>query len=398
MPDHNRRPSDPLTASLRPGAGRVWSGATSDALRRRVYLWAIVLGSGVLIVVWTMQLRRPAPDYYVLVGHPLLLLQCIWAAAWLLRGRALIVAERVVFVVNALAILVQMLMALIADQRQLLSLTSAAYWMLVALSILSFLIFSNKQALLFSAGFYGVSVALPWSALLARGSSLSTFSELARVQLTSGVVLVLLSILAWYRESFTVERGQRLSLEHLANTDPMTQVPNRRALYREIEHLLEGARTGGDGCLILLDIDHFKRINDTFGHNVGDEVLIWLASMIQDDLRETDAIGRWGGEEFLMTLPGLSAELGGQVAERLRLRLEQQAFGYGQQVTASFGVTCCTADDDLQSCTARADRALYAAKTAGRNRVAILPAAAAAFKDEEPARSAALLIVSEAKP
>ena len=370
MTVHNRRSSDLLADSLKPRSGRSWSGVpTSDALRRRMYLWAIVLGSGVLIVTWIMQLHNPAPDLYVLFGHPVILVQSIWAAWWLLRCKAMIVAERVVFVVQTLAILTQMLLAMVSAQANLIGLTSFAYWTLVALSILSFLIFSNRQALLFSAGFYAVSVALPWSVVLTHRTSLFDFSELARVQLSCGVILVLLSILAWYREHFTVERGERLSLEQLANIDPMTQVPNRRVLYREIEHLLAQARAGSDGCLILLDVDHFKRVNDTFGHTVGDEVLIWLATMIQQGLRDNDAIGRWGGEEFLITLPGLSAELGGQVAERLRLRLERQVFGHGQGVTASFGVTCYTASDDLQSCTARADRALYAAKTAGRNRV-----------------------------
>ena len=285
----------------------------------------------------------------------------------------MIVAERVVFVVQALAVVSQTLLAMVQGQGQLVGLTSSAYWTLVALSILSFLIFSNRQALLFLAAMFALSVALPWGVLIARGDSLSGYAELARVQLTCGTILALLSGLAWYRESFTVERGQRLSLEHLAHTDPLTGLPNRRALYREIEGLLEETRLGAGGCLILLDIDHFKRVNDTFGHNVGDEVLIRLAALIRADLRDGDTVGRWGGEEFLITLPGLPAALGGQVAERLRRRLEQQVFGHGQGVTASFGVTCCTVSDDLQGCIACADRALYAAKTAGRNRVVSVP-------------------------
>lgn len=396
MQPQNRRLSHLLAVSLRTRSGRLWSsGPTSDALRRRMYLWAIVLGSGVLIATWVMQLHNPAPDLYVLFSHPFILIQSVWAAWWLLRGKALIVAERVVFVVQTLAILIQTLLPMISSQVQLIGLTSSAYWTLVALSILSFLIFSNRQALLFSAGFYAVSVALPWGAVLTQRTRLSDFSELARVQLTCGVVLALLCILAWYRERFTVERGERLSLEHLAHTDPMTQVPNRRALYLEIGQLLSEAREGNGGCVILLDVDHFKRINDTFGHNAGDEVLIGLAALIQADLRESDTVGRWGGEEFLITLPGLLAEVGGQVAERLRLRLEQQIFSCGQGVSASFGVTCCTASDDLQSCTARADRALYTAKTAGRNRVVILPGDAPG--DESTGRSTVALIASEAK-
>ncbi len=367
------QPQDRRGSDFRSESARLRSLVpTSEELRRGVYLWALLLGSGVLIIVWVMQLRRPDHDDYVLFGHPVLLIQCVWAAWWLLRGKALIVAERVVFVVNALAILTQTLLAVDTGQLQMLRLTSAAYWMLVAFSILSYLIFSSRQALQVSAAFYGLSVLLPWTTLLLHGARLSAYGELARVQLTCGVVLGLLSVLAWYRQRFTIERGQRLSLELLANTDPMTHLPNRRALYPRVEELLIDARAGGVGCLILLDVDHFKRANDTYGHNVGDEVLIRLASLLKAALRDTDTAGRWGGEEFLITLPGLSAERGGQVAERLRLQLAGQVSLYGESVTASFGVTACTADDELQSCVARADRALYMAKAAGRNRVVLL--------------------------
>ena len=366
--NQERRQSSNLLAS------RTWSAvATSEALRRRVYLWAIVLGSVILIVTWLMQFRRPNASLYVLFGQPVILLQSLWAAWWLLRGKPLIVAERVVFVVNALAVLGQTLLAMLTDPRQIIGLTSSAYWTLVALSILSFLMFSNRQALIFSASLFALSVALPWGTLMFRGDTLSAYTELARVQVTCGVILALLSGLAWYRESFTVERGQRLSLERLAHTDPLTGLPNRRALYREIEELLNGERQDMGGCFILLDVDHFKRVNDTYGHNVGDEVLIQLAALIRAELREGDMVGRWGGEEFLIILPGLSAEPGEHLAERLRLCIEQQAFRGGQGVTASLGVTSCAASDDSKRCIARADRALYAAKTAGRNRVVFMP-------------------------
>ena len=156
------QPQDRRGSDFRSESARLRSLVpTSEELRRGVYLWALLLGSGVLIIVWVMQLRRPDHDDYVLFGHPVLLIQCVWAAWWLLRGKALIVAERVVFVVNALAILTQTLLAVDTGQLQMLRLTSAAYWMLVAFSILSYLIFSSRQALQVSAAFYGLSVLLP---------------------------------------------------------------------------------------------------------------------------------------------------------------------------------------------------------------------------------------------
>jgi len=337
-------------------------------LRRRLYLAATALGSAVLVSVWTLQWRRETAEPFVLFGHPVLLLMCGWAAIWLLQGRPLRTAERVVFVINALAILVQLLLA-VTPQARGLDLTSPAYWMLVAVSILSYLMFSTRGGLWFSASFYLLGVTVPWAALALQGQGPGDQPDLVRVQLTCGAVLVLIYSLAWYHERFLVEHGHRLTLEELANTDPLTQLPNRRALYLAIGGLLESAARGTPGSLILFDLDHFKSINDTFGHNAGDEVLIGTARLLRATLRPGDQLGRWGGEEFLIALPGVSGVQAEQIAERLRALLEAARFAEVGQVTASFGVTACLPDDDLTRCTARADAALYRAKAAGRNRV-----------------------------
>ncbi len=136
-------------------------------------------------------------------------------------------------------------------------------------------------------------VALPWASLLSHGARLDTYrlgicGEPIRVQLTCGVVPGLLSALAWCRERFTAERGERLSLEGMAYTDPTTGLPNRRALYPRTEDLLAAARAGETGSLILYDIGHFKRVNDTCGHSVGDEVLITLPGQSAEQARQGD--------------------------------------------------------------------------------------------------------------
>jgi diguanylate cyclase (GGDEF)-like protein len=358
----------PLPPALGPGAASD-PVRQAEALRWRIYLGATVIGSAVLVSVWVLALGQPDPDLFVLYGHPALLLMCVWAVVWLLQRRSLLVAERVVFVINALAILAQMALSLVTPDAEVLDLTSAAYWMLVAVSILSYLLFSTRGALWFSAGFYTLGVALPWTALGLRGQTLGDQPELARVQLICGAILVLLYSLAWYRERFMLERGHRLTLEQLANTDPLTHLPNRRALYPAIERLLAATQEGVPGCLILFDLDHFKRVNDTHGHNAGDEVLIGTADLFRDTLRNADRLGRWGGEEFLLVLPGVSAPQGEQIAERLRGLLADHTFSGVGRVTASFGVAACAPGDDLRRCIARADAALYRAKAAGRNRV-----------------------------
>lgn len=362
MPRPDRRQSLPALRVPPPLPG-------AEALRRRLYLAATALGSAVLVSVWVLQLRQGTAEPFVRFGYPAMLVMCGWAAVWLLQGRSLLLAERVVFLVNAVAILAQLGLGLVTPQTPGVDLTSPAYWMLVAVSILSYLIYSTRGGLWFSAGFYLVGVALPWAALALRGEGPGDQPALARVQLTCGAVLLLVYSLAWYRERFMFEHGQRLILEKLANTDPLTGLLNRRALYAAVGKLLEDVRQGESGALILFDLDHFKRVNDAFGHNAGDQVLIGTAELCRGTLRGSDSLGRWGGEEFLIVLPGVTASQAECVAERLRRLVEACTFAEVGRVTASFGVTTCLPGDDLRRCLARADAALYRAKAAGRNRV-----------------------------
>lgn len=362
-PDRRRFPPPTLPEAAR--------GPASEEVRRRLYLAALGVGAAVLALVWLLTWQRGPYDPYVLYVHPLLLLMCLWTAAWLLGGRPLVVAERVVFVANVLAIAVQMALALIAPEDAALGLASAAYWMLVALSILSYLLLSARGALLVSAGMYGLSVALPWTGLALRGRGPGDLPELVRVQLTCGAILVLLYGLAWYREHFLLERGERLTLEALANTDALTGLPNRRALYGAVERLLNAADQGKPACLILLDLDHFKGINDRYGHNAGDAVLAQAATRLRERLRGGDTVGRWGGEEFLIVLPGADAAGAEQVAERLRREVGTLPFPEVGPVTASLGVAQAEPGDDLGRWVARADAALYRAKVAGRDRVCV---------------------------
>lgn len=367
MPAPDRRRFLPLAPS---GALRA---PASEDLRRRLYLAALGVGAAVLALVWLLTWQRGPYDPYVLYVHPLLLLMCVWAAAWLLRRGPLVVAERVVFVSNVLAIAVQMALALIAPEDAALGLASAAYWMLVALSILSYLLLSARGALLVSGGMYVLGVALPWTGLVLRGRGPADLPELVRVQLTCGAILVLLYGLAWYREHFLLERGERLTLEALANTDALTGLPNRRALYAAIERVLElsARRPDQPACLVLLDLDHFKGINDRYGHNAGDVVLAQASDRLRVGLRGSDTVGRWGGEEFLVVLPGADAPGAEQVAERLRREIGAHPFPEVGRVTASLGVAQAEPGDDLGRWVARADAALYRAKASGRDRVCV---------------------------
>lgn len=159
-------------------------------------------------------------------------------------------------------------------------------------------------------------------------------------------------------------------LEHSAITDHLTGAFNRKRFDEEaIKALARRQRNNIHTALILLDIDHFKLIYDTFGHAVGDQVLIDLTQLLKQQLRVPDLLARWGGEEFVMLLPDTTLEAARALAERLRQLIAKHAFNVVGDITASLGVTALTADDSLACCMKRLDGALYKAKRAGRNQV-----------------------------
>lgn len=119
--------------------------------------------------------------------------------------------------------------------------------------------------------------------------------------------------------------------------------------------------------LIILDVDHFKKVNDTFGHNIGDKVLVELSRTLLDNLRDIDIVCRWGGEEFVVLLPTANIANASNLADKLRTCIEKLEIDKVGQITASFGVAQVNEGDDMQSVIDRADKALYMAKKSGRN-------------------------------
>ena len=159
-------------------------------------------------------------------------------------------------------------------------------------------------------------------------------------------------------------------LRTLTVTDPLTGIYNRRYFLDQLRgELARHARSGHGLGLIMLDIDHFKRVNDSFGHDVGDLVLKELCRRLATRLRRTDTFCRLGGEEFVVICPEADREQTLHLAEDLRRRVEDSPFPQAGPVTISLGVSSAQADDDGESLLQRADHALYAAKESGRNRV-----------------------------
>jgi diguanylate cyclase (GGDEF)-like protein len=183
--------------------------------------------------------------------------------------------------------------------------------------------------------------------------------------------LLLLAYLSgkYYRLVVQTER----QLVTLASTDPLTHLHNRRNMAELAQYeIVQRKRHGEPLSLVLADVDHFKQINDTHGHEMGDRVLTAISEVLRDGIREQDSVARWGGEEFLILMPQASLESARMVAERLReqvSRLTVSHAGQTVQVTMTFGVACHRLDDRLEQLIHRADMALYQGKERGRDQV-----------------------------
>ena len=220
----------------------------------------------------------------------------------------------------------------------------------------------------------------------------SADEDLARVRRTlyvnlaiaAGITLVILLL-----ANLTLDRYQG-RLEEMATTDHLTGLLNRQASELLFEQAArEFKRRPTPLAVLLLDIDHFKAINDRHGHLAGDRVLEAAARLLRGSVREADVLCRWGGEEFLVLLKGCDATCAGTLAEKLRQAMAAApivAEGSEVAVTLSVGMTSYGPSDTPDSALARADEALYAAKEGGRNRVCVVPVPAAA-PAPTPARS-----------
>ncbi|WP_203143258.1 sensor domain-containing diguanylate cyclase [Marinobacter mangrovi] len=170
-----------------------------------------------------------------------------------------------------------------------------------------------------------------------------------------------------------------VSLEYKALHDRLTGLFNRHKVESNLrQEILRSERYGNDLAVLLIDIDFFKQVNDTFGHGAGDDVLCSLAGLLQQELRASDISGRWGGEEFLILLPETDLSGARNVAEQLRQTVEGHRFSIPRHVTISVGLAVWCSGDSPDTLINRADEGLYRAKDCGRNCVQVAPA----FKED----------------
>ena len=210
------------------------------------------------------------------------------------------------------------------------------------------------------------------------GSHLERFATMTAFIVTIGRCMFL-GIFSSSLKASLYQSGLKLKeaykrIEELAELDELTGSFNRRCIMRMLdEEIARSARSGSSCSIALIDLDHFKRVNDSHGHPTGDEVLRTFAITMFANIRSVDRFGRYGGEEFLLVLPDMPYEGAMQAMDRLRAivaDLDWSAFSPGMKVTLSAGVATLTPDETTDSFLARADSALYTAKAQGRNRIA----------------------------
>ncbi len=196
-----------------------------------------------------------------------------------------------------------------------------------------------------------------------------------KLALPATIIAVVMLLLTWLtlRYDATLRKHHLDGLLKIASKDFLTGISNRREFfYLAGRELTRANREKQSVCLLIFDIDHFKQINDDYGHSVGDKVLIAITEIVKTNLRDFDIFARWGGEEFTVLLPGVDAIKGMETAERLRTLIKNSVAenidDYRINCTISTGISIWNNTEDIDSLVSKADLALYCAKQSGRNR------------------------------
>ncbi len=231
------------------------------------------------------------------------------------------------------------------------------FWMYPAV-LGNFLLLKRRSAL--------IVTALAMALMIIQGKAYETTAQLSVFLVSIATSCLIAFVFASRTES------QRKALEDLSQLDALTGVLNRRAMEQELQIAVEANRRDNHAFgLAMLDLDHFKRINDEHGHEAGDEVLIEFADLVRRSTRQVDRCFRFGGEEFVLLLPATTSASLGSLDVILRKRIADELKYRGVPVTASIGAAALRPGEDWQTWLARADAALYQAKNDGRNRTVV---------------------------
>lgn len=185
------------------------------------------------------------------------------------------------------------------------------------------------------------------------------------------LVLMLSSVFAYRNSRYKrIHYFDTKELIRLSTTDSLTGIYNRAKFNEEFkQYVCLSKKNNTSLSVIIIDFDDFKGINDTYGHLIGDYVLVECSNLIKKNIRESDIFARWGGEEFVLVLPDMDIKNAFELGERLRGKIENHEFDKELKITCSFGIAELSIDDDTRTILQKADQTLYAAKNSGKNKV-----------------------------
>ncbi len=343
----------------------------------KLRLLRLLLGFGALAVIgtWAFEVWSGRINLIDRVAYPAMTLLFIgYFCATLLWPARLKALELLSFGTLALYIIInlQAIIFKLLPEIDIYTLATFAQWFPLVYTA-AFIFLDTRQAIMISAVIY-LSLLSPTLLIVAiTGSQFwadTTNAVLMNMIFSHPVYVVVLLGIAQLKEHYVRVKAQADIMSVAASVDHLTGASNRRSISHVLQQSLQRAQdTGSAMAVMLLDIDNFKRINDGYGHDVGDQVLIDVAEFLRLQLRASDCFGRWGGEEFLVVVPDTRPGTVLLLAERLRAQIADRCQPQVGRVTISFGVALSAFGDTPTLLLKRADEALYRAKQRGRNRI-----------------------------
>ncbi len=357
---------------------RVKEGTDSLPERKRhIYMLCLLFAVLIFHLSW---ISRGARDAFVEILYPvfaliaILFLILLWLKIFSLRKM-----EPVLLVVLSAMILGRLAWLFHTpgplDERLLL-LAGGHYWSVGALVVGAFVMLDNRWGPVIGTIIILMSIAIAASAVIAgmldNMVSADTLVYLIRIHIFLFLLMALTSAVAALREDLQRALDNAGELDHIAHTDTLTSIANRRVLERFLDKQVAAASAHGRPfSVIIADLDNFKHINDSHGHTAGDAVLVEAAHIFTRLLRDTDFVGRWGGDEFIIAAPATDGEKARILAERIRRRIAEEHFSEVGHITISFGIAEIRPGESSGSLVKRADDAMYRAKLNGRNQVVL---------------------------
>jgi diguanylate cyclase (GGDEF)-like protein len=347
-----------------------------DAAKRRAY--TVGLGVAIPMDLFGVSVMAEPIRAVVLAQLGAVGLYAVLLACLLRRRMPLHTFERIAYAALALAYVVRVaavMFTLTTESGAAIGLMTS-YIGVIVLYVLAFAAFDKARARLLATLMVLATTAVTALGMIGKPAVIVEGVAMVAPWLLGlhVIIIVLLYVLASAKEKMAYSLAMAEAMATVAATDPLTGVANRRELSSVVEAMIEQRlRYGGPLSLVLIDVDHFKRVNDSLGHAAGDEVLKEVCRRLQGELRATDTLGRWGGEEFLVVAPSTDGVEAVSLAGRCGDALRATPIGKAGTITASFGVATHQGDESADNLLLRTDEALYEAKHRGRDRVAAAP-------------------------